>query len=44
MLQCFRAATYAPANQIAETLLQELEKWRQGPLRDDVYLLVAGVK
>ncbi|MGH7493532.1 MAG: PP2C family protein-serine/threonine phosphatase [bacterium] len=44
MLQCFRAATYAPANHIAETLIQELEKWRQGPLRDDVYLLVAGVK
>jgi sigma-B regulation protein RsbU (phosphoserine phosphatase) len=44
MLQCFRSATYAPAHQIAETLIKELEQWRQGPLRDDVYLLVAGVK
>ncbi len=44
MLQCFRAATYAPANHVAETLIKELEQWRQGPLRDDVYLLVAGVK
>ncbi len=44
MLQSFRATTYASANQIAETLLNELEQWRQGPLRDDVYLLVAEVK
>jgi sigma-B regulation protein RsbU (phosphoserine phosphatase) len=44
MLEIFRTATYASANHIAETLIQELEKWRPGPLRDDVYLLVAGVK
>ena len=44
MLEGFRATTSAPASQIAETLIQELEKWRKGPLRDDVYLLVAGVK
>lgn len=44
MLESFRTATYASANHIAETLIQELEEWRRGPLRDDVYLLVAGVK
>lgn len=44
MLQCFRGATQAPAPVIADLLLAELEQWRQAPLRDDVYLLVAAVK
>ena len=44
MLQCFRSATQTPAHHVADILLTELEQWRQGPLRDDVYVLVAEVK
>lgn len=44
LISCFKPVAYLPAHEASKSIIDGLLKHAHGPLRDDVYLAIAGMK